>query len=315
MKCPNCQQENESTSRFCIFCGSLLPAPEAEQSSEPAQGPTDTLSQQLQALRKEVRRLGELFTVINKRLAALERTQGISTPAPEPIPASPTEAATVSAVKAPPSEGKPAKLKEREWEQILGGNWLARIGVLALIIGAGFFLKFAFDNNWLGPTGRVILGSVAGLAMLVGGHYWRKRYPTLAQAISGGGIALLYLSIFAAFTMFGLINFYLAFGLLLLVSVVSAVLALGYNSMALAIISIIGAFIAPFILAVSATGVPGAIGTVQANQSSVIFISSNSSLPYLNPYKWSVCSWVMATTLSLLSVASAISSAINFIRS
>jgi len=160
-----------------------------------------------------------------------------------------------------------ARVKEREWEQILGGNWLARIGVLALIIGAGFFLKFAFDKQWLGPTGRVILGIVAGLAMLGGGHYWRKRYPTFAQALSGGGIALLYLSIFAAFAMFNLIGFYLAVGLLLLVSIASAVLALRYNSMALAIIGIIGAFIAPFILTVSATGVPGATSTVQAGQS------------------------------------------------
>ena len=268
MKCPNCQRENEPTSRFCIFCGSLLPAPEAESSSEPAQGPGDTSPEQ--ALQEEVRRLGELVALMNERLAALERTQAIPAPSLEPTPAPPTaaiptrEAVPVPAKKVPPREGKPAKVKEREWEQILGGNWLARIGVLALVIGAAFFLKFAFDNWLHDPAARVILGIVAGLALLGVGHYWQRRYPILAQAISGGGIAILFLSIFAASGIYGLIHFYAAFGFLLLVSVASAALALRYNSMALAVIGILGAFIAPFILVVSKVGGPGA---VQAGQS------------------------------------------------
>ena len=270
MKCPNCQRENEPTSRFCIFCGSLLPAPEAESSSEPAQGPGDTSPEQPQALQEEVRRLGELVALMNERLAALERTQAIPAPVPEPTPAPPTaaipsrEAVPVPAEKVPPREGKPAKVKEREWEQILGGNWLARIGVLALVIGAAFFLKYAFDNWLHDPAARVILGIVAGLALLGVGHYWQRRYPILAQAISGGGIAILFLSIFAASGIYGLIHFYAAFGFLLLVSVASAALALRYNSMALAVIGILGAFIAPFILVVSKVGGPGA---VQAGQS------------------------------------------------
>lgn len=262
MKCPNCQRENEPDSRFCIFCGSLLPAPEAESSSEPAQGPGDTSPEQPQALQEEVRRLGELVALMNERLAALERTQAIPAPPTAAIPS--REAVPVPAKKVPPREGKPAKVKEREWEQILGGNWLARIGVLALVIGAAFFLKYAFDNWLHDPAARVILGIVAGLALLGVGHYWQRRYPILAQAISGGGIAILFLSIFAASGIYGLIHFYAAFGFLLLVSVASAALALRYNSMALAVIGILGAFIAPFILVVSKVGGPGA---VQAGQS------------------------------------------------
>jgi uncharacterized membrane protein len=84
---------------------------------------------------------------------------------------------------------KAAPAKPREWEQILGGNWLARIGVIALIIGAAFFIKYAFDNDWLGPNARVILGIVAGLAMVGSGYYWQKKYPIFTQALSGGGIA------------------------------------------------------------------------------------------------------------------------------
>jgi uncharacterized membrane protein len=233
MLCPKCKRENEPTANFCIFCGEPLLAPEAEAPQEEP------------ALQEEVRRLRELVIAMNNRLTALEGKPGIAAPPPpEPAP----EVAPPVAEKAPPPKAKPPKARRGEWEQILGGSWLARIGVLALVIGIGFFLKFAFDNNWLGPTGRIILGIVAGLVMLGLGYYWRKRYPILTQVLSGGGIAVLYLSIFASFAIYDLVHFYVAFTFLFLVSVASAVLALRYNSMSLAIIGILGAFIAPFIL-------------------------------------------------------------------
>jgi uncharacterized membrane protein len=257
VQCPNCQRENEPTSRFCIFCGSALQVPQARPPGAPAPGPADTLSQQLQALQEEVRRLTE-------RLAALERMQGVVIPPARPAPTPPTMATpspelapklvaktTAAAQVPPPPPSKAAPAKEREWEQILGGNWLARIGVLLLIIGVAFFLKFAFDNNWLNPTSRVVLGVLASLAMLWSGYHWQRQYPVFAQALSGGGIALLYLSIFAAFAPFDLIPFYPAMGILVLVSVGSAVLAIRYNSMSLAILGILGAFIAPFVLGAS----------------------------------------------------------------
>jgi len=232
MLCPKCKRENQPTSYFCVFCGAPLLVREA-----------DGLQEQ-PALQEEVRRLRELVIAMNNRLAALEMRQGIATPPP----AKPAPVAPIPAAEAPPRKGKPARVKEREWEQILGGRWLARIGVLALVIGVAFFLKFAFDNNWIGPTGRVILGIVAGLAMLGLGYYWHRRYPILTQVLSGGGVAVLYLSIFAASAIYNLFHFYAAIAFLLLVSAASAALALRYNSMALAIIGILGAFIVPFTL-------------------------------------------------------------------
>lgn len=237
MKCPNCHRENDPTARFCIFCSAPLLPPEAE-------GP-----QEQSALQEEVRHLRELVIAMNYRLAALESRQGITAPPPpKPTPVAPSQEAAPITPAAPTPPREVAPRKPKEWELILGGNWLARVGVIALIIGAGFFLKYAFDQNWLGPTARVILGIVAGLVMLGLGYYWQKRYPILTQVLSGGGIAILYLSIFASFAIYDLVHFYVACAFLLLVSIASALLALRYNSMALAIIGILGAFIAPFIL-------------------------------------------------------------------
>ncbi len=137
------------------------------------------------------------------------------------------------------------------WEPIIGGNWLARVGALAIIIGIGFFLNLAFENNWIGETGRVILGIVSGLAFLAAGEYWRTKYPVYSQALTGTGIAILYIAIFAAFAIYSLIDIYTGISMLLLVSVTSAVLAIRQNSVSLAVLGIIGAFLGPFILGAS----------------------------------------------------------------
>jgi uncharacterized membrane protein len=246
MKCPGCQRENNPASRFCIYCGSPLPT-----QADPASIPPD-----------EILRLSQLVSEMNERLMVLEQKLGIVAPVAPSAPVTVAPVPPAAPPPAPPAIPSPLRTsptreatprKPREWEQILGGNWLARIGIVLLVIGVGFFLKFAFDQNWLGPAARVLLGVISGLGCLGGGYRWRRRYPTFAQALSGGGIALLYLSVFAAFVFFHMLNVYLAIGLLFLISCLSAVMATRQNSMALAIIGILGAFISPFVLGIFGT--------------------------------------------------------------
>jgi uncharacterized membrane protein len=278
MKCPNCQRDNSPNNRFCIYCGAILEQSKIDDSGT-GQDAEETSPEQSSVLINEIKRLERLVSLMNERLLALERGTRPSVPPPEPVKAQPPEpakepepaAAAVQRAKPetvvwepPPEKEEPEEVKERDWEQVFGGRWLARIGAFALIIAAGFFLAYAFNNNWIGPTGQVIIGVVVGLGLLGGGYYWRAKYPVLAQAINGGGIGILYLSIFAAFAAYGLIHFYLAFGLLILVCVASALLSLRYNSMALAIIGILGAFIAPSMISVSASGTGGAVQVGQS---------------------------------------------------
>ena len=135
------------------------------------------------------------------------------------------------------------------WEWLIGGNWLARIGILALIIGVGFFLKLAFDNDWIGEAGRVFLGLGVGAALLGGGEFWQRKYPAWAQAVTGGGIAILYLSIYAAFALYELIPAWPALGFSLLVTLTAAGLALRYEARAIAVLGILGGFATPLFLA------------------------------------------------------------------
>ncbi len=135
-----------------------------------------------------------------------------------------------------------------DWEIILGGNWLARIGALALIIGTGFFLKLAFDNEWIGEEARIGMGVVGGLALVGGGEYWRRRYPVYAQALAGGGVAIVYLSVFSAYAFYQLIGIYPAIGVLAVTSVAAATLAVRHESTSLAILGIVGAYLAPLLI-------------------------------------------------------------------
>ena len=278
MRCPNCQRDNSPNNRFCIYCGAILEQSEIDE-SDTGQDTGEISPGEPNVLINEIKRLERLVSLMNERLIALEQGGRPSAPPPEPVKAQPPEpvkepeavAAAVQRDKPetvvwepPPEKEEPEEVKERDWEQIFGGRWLARIGAIALVIAAGFFLAYAFNNNWIGPAGQVIIGVVVGLGLLGGGYYWRTRYPVLAQAISGGGIGILYLSIFAAFAAYGLLNFYLAFGLLVLVCVASALLSLRYNSMALAIIGILGAFIAPSMIAISASGTGGSVQVAQS---------------------------------------------------
>ena len=280
MRCPNCDQENAESSSFCIFCGADLRVGLAEEKAPEQEVPGQTSSEEtsLDDLRDQVRKLHgvslRLVQDIREIRASLtshgmrlserdlrELRQPLE-PHAQREPASASEGAPGLKLQAT-GETVPASARARgaappapmpwerigvDWELVLGGNWLARIGVLAVVIGTAFFLKLAFDNDWIGETGRVALGIVGGVAFLGAGEYWQKRYTIYAQALTGGGIALLYLSFFAAFSLYGLIDFYPAIGLLLLVSVAAAALAIRYDSVALAIIGISGAFSAPFIL-------------------------------------------------------------------
>lgn len=136
-----------------------------------------------------------------------------------------------------------------ELESLIGGRWFNLIGTAAVILGVGFFLKLAFDQGWIGPTGRVMIGVVIGVGMLVGGDRLTSRgYRTYSQGLFGGGIAILYLSIFAAFARYELISQVTAFGLMSLVTATAVLLAARYDALAIAILGLIGGFLTPVML-------------------------------------------------------------------
>lgn len=136
-----------------------------------------------------------------------------------------------------------------EWETLIGGKLLNRVGALALILGVGFFLKYAFDNDWLNETARVVLGGAAGLLLVAGGHRFHRRgMSVFAQGLTGAGVGILYLSIYAAYDFYRLVPQPVAFLLMALVTAAALLLSLRYDARAIALLGWAGGFLTPFLL-------------------------------------------------------------------
>jgi uncharacterized membrane protein len=146
----------------------------------------------------------------------------------------------------------PVKEDRRDFEEKMGVTWFSRIGMVALILGASFFLKYAFDNNWIGPTGRVMIGIIAGIALLGLGERFIKKYFDYGQLMTGGGISVLYLSLYAALNFYHLISPSVAFAFMAFVTAAGALLSVRYNALPLMVFSAIGGFVTPSLVSTGA---------------------------------------------------------------
>ncbi len=202
-----------------------------------------------------LRRLDEL----ESRIRQLEATSGsgaVDEPeAPpveswtEPIPATPPRTPTEipETSSAPAHERRPSSFDEAE--TAVGLNWVNRIGALTLIIGAAFFFKYAMDNEWIGPTGRVLLGLLAGSGVCAFGfRSWLRGHSIFAQGVSAAGLAMLYLSIWASYSLYHLIAPALAFTVMLAITLLSGALAWRFDALAMAALGIAGGYFTPVLL-------------------------------------------------------------------
>lgn len=139
--------------------------------------------------------------------------------------------------------------ESQDLESRIGGSWFNRIGVFAIFLGVAFFLKYAVDKEWIGPTSRVLIAAAIGVAFLIGGEQLRKRYASYAYGLTGGGIAVLYATIwFASFQRYGLLGPEVAFGLMAAVTATASMLAARYSALPIAVLGLIGGFLTPILL-------------------------------------------------------------------
>jgi uncharacterized membrane protein len=120
-------------------------------------------------------------------------------PAPEPIVQRQAEAPAPQVEPEPTPQPEPPrpKMSSREWEALVGGNWLNKLGVFVLVIGIALFLGYSFTQ--FGPVGRSAIGLGISLSMLTAGVFTEKRenYRIFARGLIGGGWAALYFTTYA----------------------------------------------------------------------------------------------------------------------
>jgi uncharacterized membrane protein len=133
------------------------------------------------------------------------------------------------------------------------GNVVAKVGVVILFFGAAFLVRYAADRGLLPIEYRLIGLVLVSLALLAVGWRLRQTRRAYAMALQGGAVGLLYLTIFAAFRLYGLLPAFLTFALLLTVVTFSVVLAVVQDAKSLAALGTSGGFLAP-ILASTGSG-------------------------------------------------------------
>lgn len=173
-------------------------------------------------------------------------------PPPEFIPFGSriSEGEPVSQPNAQHTHSTPKKPRtSSELEALIGGKLLNRIGAIAMIIAVGFFLKYAFDNNWINEWTRVSMGAAFGVGLLfLANHFHRKELTVFAQGLVGVGVSSLYLSVYAAYNFYQLMPQLPAFGLMMGITVIAFLQALKYDSLAAAVMATAGGFLTPLLL-------------------------------------------------------------------
>jgi uncharacterized membrane protein len=143
----------------------------------------------------------------------------------------------------------PKEASSADLEAVIGGRWFNRIGIIALLFAVSYFLKLAFDNNWIGPGGRVAIGILLGLLMLPWSDWLLARdYTYFSEGIAGLGEATLFVSVWAGCQYYTLFSRQVGFIALVLVTAVMAFLALRRNSERIAFLSLLGGLLTPVLM-------------------------------------------------------------------
>ncbi|PKN43926.1 MAG: hypothetical protein CVU63_11725, partial [Deltaproteobacteria bacterium HGW-Deltaproteobacteria-20] len=169
-------------------------------------------------------------------MRAAAATAAADEPAPPALPA--------AAEPLPPPPSPSTSLEER-----IGLTWLTRVGAGVFILGAAFFLKYAVDNEWIGPMGRVAIGAALGLALLGFAEQQRPRSkPQFVHALTGVGLAVLLVTAYASFAFYALVPVTAAFGAVTLLSLLGGALAVRHRTQLILIIALLAAFANPILL-------------------------------------------------------------------
>jgi len=271
MNCPNCRQSVLEGQESCPNCGYDLSV----------YWSIHTLKDNIWGVKKEAHALSSKIDLLTDRFSQLERAivKSISeVKKPEIKPQKPKEtfedmeefeidsdALQDIPTDLPQQDGQSGILSSTSDRRIpkpevlathkgasevkFGQKWLLIAGIVTTVLAVGWFLKYSFDQNWIGPAGRVTMAYLLGVIFLGSGEFCRRKdYHFFGLYLIGGGLAMLYFATYAAFQIYYLLSQPASFGVMVLITLLSGTLALFYDTKWLAVLGLIGGFLTPVIL-------------------------------------------------------------------
>jgi uncharacterized membrane protein len=268
--------------------------------------------------REEAARLAERISRLEAELQALRAAGTVSTAGspvtPEPGPTQvpevepivhepaleiaeppgtlPELAPSVEAPTEPPVTAalpQPATRAPRlDIEQRIGARWTTWVGVIAILFAVAFFLRWSIENNLIGPGTRVVLGVITGSGLLAGGLLLHRRrdLPFLSEGFAGGGLSVLYLSLYAAYNYYGFLGSLSAFALMLLVTVAGSLVSVVTRRQATAVLATLGGLLTPILVATPHPDERVLLGYLLVLGLMVLGVAVVRSWPGLNRIAW-----------------------------
>jgi hypothetical protein len=140
------------------------------------------------------------------------------------------------------------KEKNPDLEKFIGENLISKFGILILVLGISFFVKFAIAKDWINEPARVGIGVLCGALVMGIAHKLKKNYAAFSSVLVAGGISIFYFTIAIAFHEYQLFSQTVAFIIMTVITFFSVLVSVSYNRQELAILSLIGGFAVPFMV-------------------------------------------------------------------
>ncbi|MEQ1799651.1 MAG: DUF2339 domain-containing protein, partial [Lacibacter sp.] len=139
-------------------------------------------------------------------------------------------------------------LENPDIEKFIGENLANKIGIAVLVLGIGFFVKYAIDKDWVNEAGRVSTGLLCGAALIALAHRLKNKYRSFSSVLVGGGLAVLYFTTALAFHQYHMFSQTAAFIIMIVITVFAVTLSLLYNRIELSVLATLGGYAAPFLV-------------------------------------------------------------------
>jgi uncharacterized membrane protein len=200
------------------------------------------LDERLAALAARVALLERTLEAMRSSPAmAEEQTDRPPAPLPKPIPTPISGAESAREVA--------AGNRSQSLENRIGSQFLNRVGIFAILIGAAWFLKLAFDRNWIGPAVRILIGLASAAAMVAWSERFRRHgFAAFSYTLKALGTGIGYLSLWAAASVYHLLPPAAGFLAMTALTALNAVLAWRQDSELLAFYALAGGLATPALL-------------------------------------------------------------------
>jgi uncharacterized membrane protein len=252
---------------FILAVAALIVALKALRDIQPRPG-QPTPAERIAGLEERVRDLlYRVWTLEQERGRGSEATlqpEAPRVPAPtdlapsahEPLPSPAWTAAAAGAESAAVHPAAPAPAPapaapRLDLEQRIGARWTTWVGVVAILFAASFFVKWSIENDLIGPRARLGVGLSSGITLLAAGLalHRRRDVPYLSEGLSGLGLGLCYLSLYAGYAYYALLQAGAAFGLMFIVTVLGTGVAVVSDRQVTAVLALLGGLLTPVLLA------------------------------------------------------------------